>query len=113
MLAGDGRDLVGDGQDRVESFGPGDVEVVLQLLGLERVAAGLNFNEACPRLRSASDADEPVWVEPLLTEHEGDLDIGADRTGWRAERLKERPAILAHRAQHRQERRRGPTFLLL
>ena len=34
VLAGHGGDLVGDGQHRVEALLPGDVEVVLELLGL-------------------------------------------------------------------------------
>ena len=49
VLAGDGRDLVADRQHGVEALLAGDVEVVLQLLGGQVVAAGLDLDQRRPR----------------------------------------------------------------
>lgn len=92
MLAGDGGDLVGDGDDGVEALLTGDIEVVLQLFCGELVAACLDLDERGPVAGTAADADEAIRVQLLVTEEKRDLDVGLDCPGRGAVRLEQRPA---------------------
>ena len=87
MLAGDGRYLVRDGDDGVETLFPSDVEVVLQLFGREFVAAGLDLYQRRPRRGTSGDTNEAIRVELLLPELKRDLDVALDAAARGAERL--------------------------
>lgn len=95
MLARRGRDLVRDGDDRVEALLTSDVEVVLELLGDEWVAAGLHLHQGGPRATSSAHANEAIGVQPLLAELEWHFDEGGDRARRSAEGLQDAATELA------------------
>ncbi|MCP3801072.1 hypothetical protein NLX83_17570 [Allokutzneria sp. A3M-2-11 16] len=113
MLTGNSGDLVGDRQQRVEPLLPRDVEVGVELLGLQRVVPGLDLHERGPGPSAARDPDEAVRDELLLPQLERDLDEGLDPSGGRAEGLDHGPAELPHDGHDREQRRGGAALLLV
>ncbi|MGH9281078.1 MAG: hypothetical protein ACRD12_23695 [Acidimicrobiales bacterium] len=69
MCPGHGRDLVRDGQDDVEALLPDDIEVRLQLRGVELVGARLHLHEATqvrdPRLMRMSPSGK-TFLSPTV-----------------------------------------------
>ena len=113
MLPRDRRDLVGDGDDGVEAVLTRDVEVVLKLLCGQLVAAGLDLDERHPALRASAHANEPVGIDLLVAENEGDLDEALDVAGRRPQRLEQDSPVLLDGPHHRHQSGCGSSFLLL
>src|SRR5215213_2424917 len=68
------RRLVGDREERLYLVAAGDLEVVLELLGLQIVTAGLNLHQSCPDAGPPADPDQPVGDHLLPVQVELDLD---------------------------------------
>jgi hypothetical protein len=69
--AGGGGDLVGDGDDGIEVVVPGDVEVALDLLPVDRVRLGLDLDEGGPCLRPPAGPDEAVGEDASPSKSKG------------------------------------------
>lgn len=103
---------VRDRQDGVEAPLARDVEVRLDLCGIEMVGSGLHLYKGGPRTGSPGDADQPVRVVLLVTQLERNLDERLDRSGRRTERTEQTPAKLPDGGHDRQESGSCPPFLL-
>ena len=74
-------DLVADGDEGLEALLPRDIEVGLELLGLELVRAGLDLDQRGP----GACRERPGSAHPgstLLAEQEGHLDVALQGAGW-------------------------------
>ena len=89
---------------------PGDVEIVLELLGREFVPAGLDLHKSGPRL-APRDADEPVRKHLLVAEHEGDFDVALYRP--QVHRMASERGRIPSPSHDCEESRRRSSLLLL
>ena len=107
------RQLVRDREQCVETFGPGHVEVVLELWPGKVVRLGLDLHEGDPDLRPARHADQAIGEDLPLADVEGHLDERLDGARRSSHRLRDGGAELAHCAHHGEQRGRGPALLFL
>ena len=94
--------LVGDSQHRVELLPARQVQVGLDLAGLQLIAAGLNLNQRRPGPLPEDHLDQAIGPQLLLADRESHLNERRQPPGGRAQRDRHRPAELPDRVDHRQ-----------
>lgn len=112
MAAEYGGELVGDGEDRVETVRKCEVDVLVDLIGREVVLAGLDLHQCGPGAITSGDPNQPVRAELLLSQLEGNFDVGGEAARRSAAGIGDQTAELFHRAHDGQKGGSGSTFLL-
>jgi hypothetical protein len=113
MCPREGRDLIGDREQRVKALLACHVEVRLELSSVKLIRRCLDLDKAHPGAAAARYADQAVGIDPLVTNGERNLNKGLDGTSRGAKRRRDGSAELPNCGHNSEQSRGGSSLLLL